>query len=81
MGFGGVLAMGCTFGQAISGISTLSIGSFIAFSGIILGSVLTLKIQYYMIIYSGEASFIDSLIASLADLGLIPRSFRKLDTV
>ena len=81
MGFGGVLAMGCTFGQAISGISTLSIGSFIAFSGIILGSVLTLKIQYYMIIYSGEASFIDSLIASLADLGLIPRSFRKLDPV
>ncbi len=81
MGFGGVLAMGCTFGQAISGISTLSIGSFIAFSGITLGSVLTLKVQYYMIIYSGEASFMDSLIASLADLGLIPRSFRKLDPV
>jgi len=81
MGFGGVLAMGCTFGQAISGISTLSIGSFIAFSGIILGSVLTLKIQYYMIIYAGEASFIDSLRASLADLGLIPNSLRKLDPV
>jgi uncharacterized protein len=81
MGFGGVLAMGCTFGQAISGVSTLSIGSFIAFSGIALGSVLTLKMQYYMIIYSGEASFIDTLIASLADLGLIPNSFRKLDPV
>jgi uncharacterized membrane protein YedE/YeeE len=81
MGVGGVLAMGCTFGQAISGISTLSIGSFIAFSGIALGSVLTLKMQYYMIIYSGEASFTDSLIASLADLGFIPNSFRKLDPV
>ena len=81
MGFGGVLAMGCTFGQAISGISTLSIGSFIAFSGIMLGSVLTLKIQYYMIIYSDEASVIDSLVASLADLGLVPNSFRKIDPV
>lgn len=81
MGFGGVLAMGCTFGQAISGISTLSIGSFIAFSGIMLGSALTLKIQYYMIIYTSEASFIDSLRASLADLGLIPNSLRKLDPV
>ena len=81
MGFGGVLAMGCTFGQAISGISTLSIGSFIAFSGILLGSVLTLKIQSYMIIYEGEASFIDSLMASLADLGLIPSSLRKIDPV
>ena len=81
MGFGGVLAMGCTFGQAITGISTLSIGSFIAFSGIMLGSVLTLKMQYYMLIYSGEASFIDSLMASLADLGLIPNSLRKIDPV
>jgi len=81
MGFGGVLAMGCTFGQAISGISTLALGSFIAFSGIILGSVLTLKMQYYMIIYSDEASAMDSLIASLADLGLIPNSFRKLDPI
>jgi len=31
MGFGGILAMGCTIGQAITGISTLAVGSFIAF--------------------------------------------------
>ena len=46
-----------------------------------LGSVLTLKMQYYMLIYSGEAGFIDSLMASLADLGLIPNSLRKIDPV
>lgn len=43
MGFGGVTALGCTIGQGLSGISTLSIGSFIAVAGIIAGSVATLK--------------------------------------
>jgi uncharacterized membrane protein YedE/YeeE len=81
MGFGGMLAMGCTFGQAITGISTLSMGSFVAFTGIIFGSVLTLKIQSYMILYAGQASFIDSLLASLADLSLIPNSLRKIGPV
>jgi uncharacterized protein len=43
MGFGGVTAMGCTIGQGISGVSTLAIGSFLALTGIIAGSVATLK--------------------------------------
>jgi uncharacterized protein len=43
MGFGGVTALGCTIGQGLSGISTLAIGSFIALTGIIAGSVATLK--------------------------------------
>lgn len=43
MGFGGVTALGCTVGQGLSGISTLSIGSFLAVAGIIGGSVATLK--------------------------------------
>lgn len=46
MGFGGILAMGCTIGQAITGISTLAVGSFIAFAGIVLGGALTMKAQY-----------------------------------
>ena len=46
MGTGGILAMGCTMGQAITGVSTLAIGSFIAFTGIFLGCVVTLKIMY-----------------------------------
>ncbi len=45
MGFGGVLAMGCTVGQGLSGISTLAIGSFIAIAGIIGGSAATMKWQ------------------------------------
>ena len=35
MGIGGVMALGCTVGQAITGVSTLAIGSFIAFFGIV----------------------------------------------
>jgi uncharacterized membrane protein YedE/YeeE len=45
MGFGGVTAMGCTIGQGMSGVSTLAIGSFIALSGIVAGSVATMKWQ------------------------------------
>lgn len=48
MGFGGVTAMGCTVGQGISGVSTLSLGSFLALISIIAGSAVTMKIQYYM---------------------------------
>ena len=45
MGVGGVTAMGCTVGQGLSGLSTLSLGSFIAVSGIVLGAVVTLHWQ------------------------------------
>jgi uncharacterized membrane protein YedE/YeeE len=45
MGVGGVMAMGCTFGQGLSGLSTLSLGSLLATGGIVLGAVLTLKWQ------------------------------------
>ena len=49
MGAGGVLAMGCTVGQAITGISTLAIGSFITFFSIVIGSIGTMKYQYWRI--------------------------------
>ena len=45
MGIGGVLAMGCTVGQGLSGLSTLSLGSFVAVLGIVLGAVVTLQWQ------------------------------------
>jgi hypothetical protein len=80
MGIGGVLAMGCTIGQAVTGVSTLALGSFIAFAGIVLGSALTMKVQYYRMVYE-EASFLDALRAGLADLRLLPSSLRKLDAV
>lgn len=43
MGFGGVTALGCTVGQGMSGLSTLSLGSLIAITAIVTGSVATLK--------------------------------------
>ena len=43
MGTGGVLALGCTFGQGITGNSTLSLGSLLAFCSIVLGGVLGIK--------------------------------------
>lgn len=47
MGVGGVTALGCTIGQGLSGISTLSIGSFIALASIILGAVAALRWQVW----------------------------------
>jgi len=81
MGFGGVLALGCTIGQGITGISTLALGSFIAFGGIVLGSALTMKIQYYKLVYEADASFIAALVTSLVDMHLLPKSWRRLEAV
>jgi uncharacterized membrane protein YedE/YeeE len=47
MGFGGITALGCTIGQAITGISTLALGSIITFIAIVAGSALTMKYQYW----------------------------------
>jgi len=40
-----VLAIGCTIGQGLSGVSTLAIGSFLALAGIIAGAAATMKWQ------------------------------------
>ncbi|MDX2201740.1 MAG: YeeE/YedE family protein [Hyphomicrobiaceae bacterium] len=37
MGLGGVMAMGCTVGQSLTGVSTLALGSFLTFGAIVLG--------------------------------------------
>jgi len=49
MGFGGVLALGCTIGQGITGLSTLALGSFLTFFAIIAGAALTMKLEYWML--------------------------------
>jgi uncharacterized membrane protein YedE/YeeE len=49
MGFGGVTALGCTIGQGLSGISTLALGSFLAFGAIIAGCVAASKYQYWRV--------------------------------
>lgn len=47
MGVGGVAAMGCTVGQGLSGLSTLSATSLVAVSAIIAGAVVALKYQVW----------------------------------
>jgi hypothetical protein len=45
MGVGGVTALGCTIGQGLSGLSTLSIGSLVAVAGIVGGGFAALHWQ------------------------------------
>ncbi|MDP2257418.1 MAG: YeeE/YedE thiosulfate transporter family protein, partial [Polaromonas sp.] len=49
MGVGGVAAMGCTIGQGLSGISTLSATSFVAVVAIMMGCVAGLKYQIWQL--------------------------------
>ena len=80
IGIGGVLALGCTIGQGVTGISTLALGSFITLVFIILGAAITMKIEFYNAVYE-DCSFFDSLRSSLADLNLIPNKFRVLEKI
>jgi uncharacterized membrane protein YedE/YeeE len=81
MGLGGVLALGCTFGQGITGVSTLAVGSFLALISIVFGAALTMKIQYYRLVYEAEAGFVAALLSSLVDLRLLPAGLRRLARV
>ncbi len=81
MGFGGTLALGCTIGQAISGISTLALGSILTFLAIFVSTAMTMKIQYYRMVYESEATFLKAFITGFVDLKLLPESFRKLKNI
>jgi len=69
MGFGGVLGMGCTVGQGITGVSTLALGSFMVLVSIIFGCALTMKVQFNMM---DEQGFLQALRNGLAELKLLP---------
>ncbi len=43
MGIGGVLALGCTVGQALTGFSTLAMGSILTFVFIVIGGIIGMK--------------------------------------
>ncbi len=49
MGVGGVTALGCTIGQGLSGLSTLSLASFIVFAAILAGAWAALRWQLWRI--------------------------------
>jgi uncharacterized membrane protein YedE/YeeE len=53
MGVGGVTALGCTIGQGLTGLSTLSLGSVIAVAGIVAGAVLALRWQIWRLDRAG----------------------------
>ena len=80
IGIGGVLSLGCTIGQGVTGVSTLAVGSFVTLISIIIGASITMKIEYYKAVYD-ESSFIDQLSSSLADLKMLPNKIRKLDKI
>jgi uncharacterized membrane protein YedE/YeeE len=44
MGIGGVMALGCTIGQAVTGVSTLAVGSFLSFAAIVAGGLYGLRV-------------------------------------
>lgn len=73
MGFGGVLALGCSIGQGVTGMSTLALGSLLSLVSIIFGSALAMKIEYYRL---DDISFFAALRQSLTDMRLFPGSRR-----
>jgi uncharacterized membrane protein YedE/YeeE len=81
MGFGGVLGLGCTIGQGITGVSTMALGSFLVFLSIVFGSALTMKIQYYKLVYEDEATFFKAFITALVDMKLLPGGMRQLEAI
>lgn len=80
MGFGGTLALGCTIGQGVTGVSTLAVGSFLTLFAIIFGCAMTMKIQLYKMVYD-DASLLSAFLTGLADMKLLPNSMRKHDAV
>jgi uncharacterized membrane protein YedE/YeeE len=56
MGFGGVTALGCTIGQGLTGVSTLAVGSIIAFGAIVVGCVMAVRYQMWRVEHSDAAS-------------------------
>ena len=74
MGFGGVLALGCTIGQGVTGMSTLALGTLLSLVSIVFGSALTMKVEYYRM---DEEGFFNALRQALTDMRLLPATQKK----
>lgn len=70
MGFGGVLSLGCTIGQGVTGMSTLAAGSLLTLVSIVFGSALTMKTEFHLL---DEAGLPRALRLALSDMRLAPR--------
>jgi len=74
----------CTMGAVSDMVNMGDLGRFRAWLlaiAVVLGSALTMKVQYYKLVYEEEAGFTKALVASLADLHLLPNGLRRLDKV
>ena len=80
IGIGGVLSLGCTIGQGVTGVSTLALGSIITLISIIFGASLMMKIEYYRAVYE-DSSFFNLLKNSLIDLKILPEKIRTLEKI
>ncbi len=80
IGIGGVLSLGCTIGQGVTGVSTLALGSIITLISIIFGASLMMKIEYYKAVYE-DSSFSELLKNSLIDLKVLPEKIRTLEKI
>ena len=69
MGIGGVLALGCSIGQGVTGMSTMALGSLLSLLSIIFGCALAMKIEYYRM---DDMTFFAALRHSLSDMRLVP---------
>ena len=70
----------CTMGAVSDWINMGHTGRFRAW-GLAIGVALTMKVQFYKMMYEGEASFTSALITGLVDLKLLPESLRKHEKV
>ena len=77
LGVGGILALGCSIGQGVTGISTLALGSLLATASMCLGAGLAVKTEYYLLIYPNEASIVSAFFTSLVDFRLLPPACRR----
>lgn len=53
MGTGGIMALGCTIGQGITGISTLAAGAFLTFAGLVAGGIAGIRTLEYLLMREG----------------------------
>lgn len=81
LGAGGVLALGCSIGQGVTGMSTLALGSILATGSMCFGAALAIKIEFYRLMYPTQAGWISAIVASLIDFHLLPEKLRKLDAI
>ena len=58
------------------GIASFNTNHFTVSSGAV-----SIKTRYYLLYYEGEANLLKAICAALADIRLMPKSFRRLDQI